>query len=117
MEVPIHYDPMISKLITYGENRKESIDRMRRAISDYQVVGVSTTLPFGAFVMDHPAFVSGDFDTHFLSKYFTGKSITSASKEEKEVAAWFAAKLINDHSTASMVVNASVESQWRKNRK
>ena len=84
---------------------------------DYQVVGVSTTLPFGAFVMDHPAFVSGDFDTHFLSKYFTGKSITSASKEEKEVAAWFAAKLINDHSTASMVVNASVESQWRKNRK
>jgi len=117
MEVPIHYDPMISKLITYGEDRKEAIERMRRAISEYHVVGVQTTLPFGAFVMEHPAFVSGNFDTHFVDTYFKPETLRSASKEEKTVAAWFAAKLIMDKSNPSMRVNASEKSPWRKNRR
>ena len=117
MEVPIHYDPMISKLITYGEDRKEAIERMRRAISEYHVVGVQTTLPFGAFVMEHPAFVSGNFDTHFVDTYFKPETLRSASKEEKTIAAWFAAKLMMDKSNPSMRVNASEKSPWRKNRR
>ncbi len=116
MEIPIHYDPMISKLITYGQDRDESIKRMRRAISEYHVVGVQTTLPFGAFVMEHPAFVSGDFDTHFVGAYFTSESLSSATQEEKKIAAWFATKLMIEKKNTLTVVSTSEKSQWRKNR-
>lgn len=117
MEIPIHYDPMISKLITYGKDRDESIARMRRAISEYHVVGVQTTLPFGAFVMEHPAFVSGNFDTHFVDTYFKPETLRSASNEEKTIAAWFAAKLMMDKSNPSVRVNTLEKSPWRKNRR
>ena len=70
MDIPIYYDPMISKLITYGSNRKEAIDRMIRAIDEYIIIGPQTTLPFCSFVMKHDAFVSGNFDTHFVKNYF-----------------------------------------------
>lgn len=116
MEVPIHYDPMISKLITYGKDRNEAIERMRRAISDYHVVGVHTTLPFGAFVMKHSAFVSGNFDTHFVGKYFEKETLSSESQEDKMIAAWFATKLFLEKRTSSMHNSAPEKSQWCKNR-
>ncbi len=70
MEVPIYYDPMLAKLITYGKTRSEAIDTMRKAIASYDIRGVATTLDFAAFVMRHPAFVEGRYDTHFVDKYF-----------------------------------------------
>jgi acetyl-CoA carboxylase biotin carboxylase subunit len=70
MEIPIHYDPMIAKLITFGNTREEAINRMIRAISDYKISGIETTLSFGLFVMKHEAFVNGNFDTKFIDKYF-----------------------------------------------
>src|SRR5690606_7739175 len=70
MDVPIYYDPMLAKLITYGNTRAEAIDRMLEAIADYKVEGVETTLPFGTFVCEHDAFRSGNFDTHFVKKYY-----------------------------------------------
>ncbi|MBC7653267.1 MAG: acetyl-CoA carboxylase biotin carboxylase subunit, partial [Oligoflexus sp.] len=70
MEIPIYYDPMIAKLITYGKDREEAIERMVRAIDEYEITGIETTLPFGKFVMQHQAFTSGNFDTHFVGKYF-----------------------------------------------
>lgn len=69
-DIPIYYDPMIAKLIAYGDSREEAINRMVRAIDEYVVTGVRTTLDFGKFVMRHPAFVSGDFDTRFVEKFF-----------------------------------------------
>ena len=71
MEVPIYYDPMLSKLITHGKDREEATERMIRAIEDYKVAGVETTLSFGKYVMQHPAFISGDFDTHFVKNILT----------------------------------------------
>ena len=71
MEVPIHYDPMISKLITYGKDRAEAIQLMIKAIDDYKVEGIETTLPFGKFVCEHEAFISGNFDTHFVKNNYT----------------------------------------------
>ena len=71
MEIPIYYDPMIAKLITYGKDRTEAIERMVRAIDEYDITGITTTLGFGKFVMQHEAFTSGNFDTHFVKKYFT----------------------------------------------
>jgi len=70
MEIPIYYDPMIAKLATFGHTREEAIQRMKEAIDAYKVVGAKTTLPFGTFVMNHPAFITGNFDTKFVDKYF-----------------------------------------------
>jgi acetyl/propionyl-CoA carboxylase alpha subunit len=67
--VPVHYDPMISKLIAWGESREEAIARMRRALDEYRIEGVRTTIPFHRRVMRHPAFIAGDLDTSFIERY------------------------------------------------
>ena len=89
MEIPIFYDPMIAKLVTYGEDRQDSINKMIRAIDEYQISGLRTTLDFGKYVMKHKAFVSGDFDTNFVKHYFTDANImhTAAVEEEKALTA------------------------------
>jgi acetyl-CoA carboxylase biotin carboxylase subunit len=63
--VPIHYDPLVSKLVVWAQNRAEAISRMRRAVSEYRLLGIRTTLPFFDRVLRDPAFVAGDFDTSF----------------------------------------------------
>lgn len=92
MDIPIYYDPMLSKLITYGKTREESIALMIKAIESYEVEGVQTTLPFGAFVMRHEAFRSGNFDTHFVKKYYAPEMILEAKEEEAKIAAMVALK-------------------------
>ena len=92
MDVPIYYDPMLSKLITYGKTREESIELMIKAIDDYHVEGVRTTLPFGKFVMEHEAFRSGDFDTGFVKAYYDAEKLKSKLDTEAEIAAMVALK-------------------------
>jgi len=92
MDVPIYYDPMLAKLITYGKTREEAIQRMIYAISNYKVEGVATTLPFGKFVCEHEAFTSGNFDTHFVKKYFSSKLLESQHEKEAHLAAQLALK-------------------------
>ncbi|GGX16072.1 acetyl-CoA carboxylase biotin carboxylase subunit [Aquimarina muelleri] len=90
MDIPIYYDPMLSKLITYGKTREEAIQLMIQAIDNYVVEGVQTTLPFGKFVCEHEAFRSGDFDTHFVKKYYTPDILKSATQQEAKIAALIA---------------------------
>ncbi len=90
MDIPIYYDPMIAKLIAYGKSRPAAIQRMLEAIADFEIRGVSTTLPFGRFVMEHEAFVSGNFSTHFVKNHFTPEAIRTMSEGEIEVAAQLA---------------------------
>lgn len=71
MAIPIFYDPMIAKLITYGKDREEAIAKMIRAIDEFKISGIQTTLPFCKFVMKHEAFISGNFDTRFIGLYYT----------------------------------------------
>lgn len=92
MDVPIYYDPMLAKLITYGKTREEAIELMLEAIQNYKVKGIQTTLPFGTFVFEHEAFVSGDFDTNFVKKYFNSENIKAESEKEAEIAALIALK-------------------------
>lgn len=92
MEVPIYYDPMLSKLITYGKDRDEAIQLMIHAIDNYKVEGVQTTLPFGRFVCEHEAFRSGNFDTHFVKNYYSPEALEAIHKEEAEIAALVALK-------------------------
>jgi acetyl-CoA carboxylase biotin carboxylase subunit len=90
MDVPIYYDPMLSKLITYGRNREEAMDKMIWAINHYKISGVQTTLSFGKFVCEHPSFRSGNFDTHFVKNYFSGDALTATSEDEARLAALIA---------------------------
>ena len=92
MDVPIYYDPMLSKLIVHGKDRNEAIEKMLEVIQDYKVEGVSTTLPFGSFVFDHEAFRSGNFDTNFVKKYYSPEIIVETQAKEAEVAALIALK-------------------------
>ena len=87
MDVPIYYDPMLSKLITYAKTREEAINLMIEAIQNYKVKGIETTLPFGTFVCKNEAFISGNFDTNFVTKYFTEENIQSNAETEAEIAA------------------------------
>ncbi len=75
-EIPIHYDPIISKLVAWGKDREEAVARMKRALREYVVTGVKTTIPFHIRVMNNRHFLEGDFDTNFIDKVF--------SREESE---------------------------------
>ena len=92
MDIPIYYDPMLAKLITYGETRAEAIDEMLKAITNYHIEGIETTLPFGTFVCEHDAFRSGNFDTHFVKNYYTAEKLLESRSEEARMAAMIAVK-------------------------
>jgi propionyl-CoA carboxylase alpha chain len=93
MDIPIYYDPMIAKLVAEGKNRSEAILRLLEAIAAYDIEGVATTLPFGKFVLEHEAFISGRFDTHFVQNYFSKDALSAGTQEESEVAALLALQL------------------------
>ena len=67
--IPPFYDSMVAKLITYAETREEAIAKMKRALGEFAIEGVDTTIGFHAKLMNHEVFISGDFDTKFLEKY------------------------------------------------
>jgi len=117
MEIPIYYDPMIAKLVTYGKDRSEAIERMIRAIDEYTITGIITTLGFGKFVMEHPAFTSGNFDTHFVRKYFTPASLQQSKEDEALVAAIIVEKLLAEITTKLLPQSQAEQSNWVKNRK
>ena len=96
MDIPIYYDPMLSKLITYGKTRDEAIQLMIKAIDNYIVEGVQTTLPFGKFVCEHEAFRSGNFDTHFVKNYYSPEALKANMEAEAKIAATLALKIYKD---------------------
>lgn len=116
MEIPIYYDPMIAKLIAYGKDREEAIERMIRAIDEYIITGITTTLSFGRFVMQHRAFKSGKFDTHFVQKYFTPKALEQDNADEAKIAALIMQQLLSAAKT-SVEAQADVSSNWVANRR
>ncbi|MBJ2173337.1 acetyl-CoA carboxylase biotin carboxylase subunit [Aureibaculum sp. A20] len=93
MEIPIYYDPMLAKLITYGNTREEAIALMIEAIDNYHVEGVDTTLSFGKFVFEHETFQSGKFDTHFVKKYYSPEAIKDEIEQEAKIASLLALKI------------------------
>lgn len=96
MDIPIYYDPLIAKLVVHAATRPEAIKKMLLAIKDYKIEGVATTLPFGSFVLEHDAFISGNFDTHFVKNYYTADKIIEKQKANAEIAALVALKLWMD---------------------
>lgn len=119
MTIPIHYDPMIAKLVTYADTRDLAIKRMIRAIQEYDISGIETTLGFGEFVMKHEAFISGKFDTKFVELYFDpGKLKGKESKEEKQIAGLLATMLVKDNKNDSQQAASNTKeikvSNWKK---
>lgn len=114
MDIPIYYDPMISKLITYGKDRTEAIQRMLRAIEEYHIDGCETTLPFGTYVLQHEAFVSGNFDTNFVNKHFDPKALKQHNELEATLAAKLAAHLMasNDQQNTTASTSKTTNSKW-----
>jgi acetyl-CoA carboxylase, biotin carboxylase subunit len=119
MTIPIYYDPMIAKLIAYGKDRNEAIERMKRAITEFQITGIETTLSFCTFALDHEVFRSGKFDTNFIKKYYTPEMLNQETSEAENTVAMLLAvhlyenkKQINTQNTASQ----PPQSKWRKNR-
>ena len=68
LQVPLFYDPLLSKLIIWGKDRPQAIARMRRALAEYNILGVRTTLPFARWLMEHPRFIAGDLSTDFVAE-------------------------------------------------
>ncbi|GGM97308.1 acetyl-CoA carboxylase biotin carboxylase subunit [Dyadobacter beijingensis] len=120
MEIPIYYDPMIAKLITYGEDRETAIRKMIRAIDEYQITGVQTTLPFCRFVMEHNAFVDGSFDTNFVARHFHPDLLnTHTGRDGAALAALISAMLDAPSAGRESVQNEPVSitaSKWRARR-
>jgi acetyl/propionyl-CoA carboxylase alpha subunit len=117
MEIPIYYDPMIAKLISHGKDREEAIDRMIRAIDSYKITGIETTLPFCRFVLNHNAFASGNYDTHFVKDYYTPESL-NIKNDNSEIAALVISRLLKLKksrilSNLSTHNNMPKKSNWR----
>ena len=120
MDIPIYYDPMIAKLCVHANTREEACAKMIRAIDEYEITGVTTTLSFCRFVMQHEAFTSGQFDTGFVQRYFSPEVLDSSSEEETELVALCAALQKDVSSAPTITVNGGSEtassSNWKRNR-
>ncbi|HEY9488842.1 MAG TPA: acetyl-CoA carboxylase biotin carboxylase subunit [Chryseosolibacter sp.] len=117
MEIPFYYDPMIAKLICHGEDRSEAIGKMIRAIEEYEITGLETTLGFCDFVMKHEAFRSGNFDTNFVEKHFNPSLLKRPAKEnEALIAALLTVTLQHEQKTKEIPQQEQNVSLWKKNR-
>jgi len=116
MEIPIYYDPMIAKLIATGNTRNEAIQRMLRAIEDYVIIGVQTTLDLGRFIVQHPAFVDGTFNTKFIEKYFSPKALNpveTASEGDLEALSVVASYLTEENKLKQIPNPPKNDSRWK----
>lgn len=118
MEIPFYYDPMIAKLITHAETRAAAIEKMIRAIREYDITGIETTLGFCRFVMEHEAFRNGNFDTRFVENYFRPDLLKHPGSTTEETLAAMLAVTAMEMKTAPAANQQAVplESLWRKNR-
>jgi acetyl-CoA carboxylase biotin carboxylase subunit len=116
-EVPIYYDPMISKLITWGETRAAALARMRRALAEYEVRGIKTTIPFFQWLLEDPDFVAGRFDTGFIDRKLgtrEGAPLRPPDAEHHELAAIAAALAhMTRAGTGSAAPTARPASRWK----
>jgi acetyl/propionyl-CoA carboxylase alpha subunit len=120
MEIPIHYDNMVAKLIVWADTRDNAIDKMKRAISEYRISGVANTLQFGHWVMENEHFISGNFDTKFIDNYFKPEYLQSKEDQTLEEALGLIASHVFSNKVASTQASNganSAESDWYKKRR
>ncbi|MCU1350695.1 MAG: pyruvate carboxylase subunit [Acidobacteria bacterium] len=113
--VPVYYDPMLSKLVCHAGTRDEAIARMRRALAEYRVDGISTTIPFFSFIMEHPDFIAAKFDTGFIDRLLPELDLQHGVANEEHVeAAIVAAAILAFEETQQVRLPEERDSQWRQ---
>lgn len=115
MDIPIYYDPMIAKLIVHAEDRDAAISKMTQAIDEYQIHGIETTLDFCKFAINHPAFVSGDFDTNFVKEHYNPKDLRLGNADQQLAGALVMEALSKARATSQEIKQDS--SPWILNRR
>jgi acetyl-CoA carboxylase biotin carboxylase subunit len=116
MDIPIYYDPMIAKLTVYGQDREEARQRMIRAIDEYEITGIQTTLGFCRYVFQHPVFIDGTFDTKFVEHHFNPEELREQDNDEQLIAALMAVKEligVNPQVKPAAVTSGDNHSAWR----
>jgi acetyl-CoA carboxylase, biotin carboxylase subunit len=122
MSIPFYYDPMIAKLVCHAETREMAIEKTLRALTDYEITGVETTIGFCRFAVNHGAFRSGNFDTNFVNRYFKPEFLQSnINVEEESVAVALAGILLEEKSNTKEKVPTMNNQQrptssWKQNR-
>jgi len=114
MTIPIFYDNMIAKLIVWAPSRIEAISLMKIAIRQFKIEGIKTTLEFGEFVMNHDAFISGKFDTHFVVNYFKPIEL---NEDESQLAALFSAWFMEEKKQTIVLPAMGSKKAWYLRRK
>jgi acetyl-CoA carboxylase, biotin carboxylase subunit len=119
-EVPVFYDPMISKLVVWGADRAQAIDRMRRALSEFVIAGeLTTNLRFHRWLMEQPRFIAGDFDTKFIDQEFKPGAVEAARGDRELLAAMLLAGVAalngagHRNGTGESAAPAAHGSTWR----
>jgi acetyl-CoA carboxylase biotin carboxylase subunit len=112
-DVPVYYDPLIAKLITWGQTRTEALERMNRALEEYVIEGIETTIPFHIWVIRDEAFRKGDFSTSYIDEHYTGKAADQHRKIPTDIAL-IAAAISRVESTGSPSTRSGQStSRWR----
>lgn len=115
-EISIYYDPLISKLVTSGADREISINRMKRALNEYQIAGVTTNIPFLELILEHPSFINGSFDINFIeNEFLSGNNFLSENnKEFEEAAVLISALLKNEPANGIVKNNIANNNRWQE---
>ncbi|MCB9046299.1 MAG: acetyl-CoA carboxylase biotin carboxylase subunit [Chitinophagales bacterium] len=120
MDIPIYYDPMIAKLVVHAATRDEAIDRLCRAIDEYHVSGIQTTLGFGKWAVQTEPFRTGNFDTGFIEKYFKPEYLEDRDEDTEKVAALLSAYVWNKEKKPVTQLNTAVNgvsANWKTRRR
>jgi acetyl-CoA carboxylase, biotin carboxylase subunit len=130
LQVPLYYDPLLAKLIVWGNNRSQALGRLRRALAEYQIVGVRTTLPFARWLVENPRFIAGEMSTDFIAEEWppapSPPETQTAEQEDtahhpapEELAAMVATLLFHEQQEAErlrrqpLVAGGEEPSRWR----
>lgn len=118
MDIPFYYDPMIAKLICHADTREAAISKMIRAIDEYEITGLETTLGFCRFVMEHEAFRSGDFDTRFVENYFRPELLNKLDEDGAWISAAIATTLMYGNGSSGGKASAlpTPPAKWKQRR-
>jgi acetyl/propionyl-CoA carboxylase alpha subunit len=84
LQIPLFYDPLLAKLIVWGNDRQQAIARLRRALAEYQIVGVRTTLPFARWLLEQQRFIAGDLSTDFIAEEWDSRQNRDTHEHENQ---------------------------------
>jgi len=116
-EVSIYYDPILSKLVTFGKDRSEALSRMQASLKEYLITGVTTNIPFCKWIIQHPGFISNNFNINFinneLENYIEEKNVSESVLDEKIAAIIVSSIIFNEtRANSSLYNNVSQQNKW-----